>query len=115
MKYYITEVGRSYWERMNALRKKTEKPRVITPLNISPEAMVRFFSQKSPRVNAPSLELKKQLNFKFMEEMKRTLLQRISAWIEPSGPRVRVPPKLSTKEFEEAYKRFKRTAGGGRP
>jgi len=105
MKYLLTEAGKTYWERMDILRKRTEKPRVIKPLNISRENMIQFFSPKSHRVK-PKL-VQRELTF---EEKKKTLLQRVSAWVQPSGPRVKVPREMTTDQRERAYKRFKRTA-----
>ena len=52
-----------------------------------------------------------QRELKF-EEKKKTLLQRVSAWVQPSGPRVKVPREMTTDQRERAYKRFKRTALG---
>ena len=105
MKYLLTEAGQSYWERMDALRKKNAPtPKAKAKLHITPENMARFLGAPSP---APKLV---QKEFKFEE--KKTLLQRVSAWVQPSGPRVKVPREMTTDQRERAYKRFKRTALG---
>ena len=47
--HYLTEAGKTYWERMDALRKKTAStPKAKPKLHITPENMARFFGASVP-------------------------------------------------------------------
>jgi|TARA_R100001480_G_scaffold76017_1_gene86318 hypothetical protein len=102
MKYYLTEAG-------------------LDVSKITPEDWRRLFSRGDTRVPQTRNPIRKpastakpkpkpvQKEFTF-EEKKRTLLQRFAAWVQPSGPRVKVPRDMTTDQRERAYKRFRRTA-----
>jgi len=104
MKYYLTEAG-------------------LDVSKITPEDWRRLFSRGDTRVPQTRNPIRKpastakpkpkpvQKEFTF-EEKKRTLLQRFAAWVQPSGPRVKVPRDMTTDQRERAYKRFRRTALG---
>ena len=104
MKYYLTEAE-------------------FDATKITPEDWRRLFSRGDTRVPQTRNPIRKpastakpkpkpvQKEFKF-EEKKKTLLQRVSAWVQPSGSRVKVPKEMTTDQRERAYKRFKRTALG---
>ena len=102
MKYYLTEAE-------------------FDATKITPEDWRRLFSRGDTRVPQTRNPIRKpastakpkpkliQKEFKF-EEKKKTLLQRVSAWVQPSGPRVEVPKDFTPSQREIAYKRFRRTA-----
>ena len=107
MQYYLTEAGQSYWERMDALRKKTAPaPKAKTKLHITPKNLKKLY-QGEDDISVPQT---KKSETRDTNEEKKTLLQRVSAWVQPSGPRVEVPKDFTTSQRNRAYKRFKTTA-----